>query len=229
MILKSWDKLPLHMQNDCVRECYDILNNKRFQLSCKKIMDITLALILIIIFAPLMLIVAVVIKIDSPGSVMFRQIRVTRYGKHFRIFKFRTMITDADVHGEQVTIKDDNRITRAGKFLRRYRLDEIPQLYNIFPRWDMSFVGTRPEVPKYVAQYSDEMKVTLLLPAGITSEASIRYKDEDALLAGSDDPSEVYIKSVLPEKMKYNIEAIQNYWFFSDVITMIHTVIKVFH
>ena len=157
---------------------------------------------------------------------MFRQVRVTQYGKQFRIFKFRTMVNNADKIGTQVTTKNDARVTKVGKFLRKCRLDEIPQLLNII-LGDMTFVGTRPEVVKYVDKYTDEMMATLLLPAGVTSEASIQYKDEELLLAHADDADETYINEVLPEKMKYNLRSIETFSFSSDIRTMLRTVAAV--
>jgi len=157
---------------------------------------------------------------------MFRQIRITQYGKKFRIYKFRTMIPDAEAAGSQVTAKNDMRVTGAGKFLRKYRFDEIPQLLNVIAG-DMSFVGTRPEVVKYVGHYTDEMTATLLLPAGITSEASILYKDEEKLLSDAENTDAVYIEKILPQKMKYNLDAIEQFGFFSDIKTMLRTVAAV--
>ena len=157
---------------------------------------------------------------------MFRQVRVTTYGKPFRIFKFRTMVNNADKIGTQVTTKGDSRVTRMGKMLRGCRLDELPQLFNVL-KGEMSFVGTRPEVEKYVAHYTDEMKATLLMPAGITSRASIEYKDEERLLESAENADEVYIHQVLPEKMKYNLRAIEKFSFWDDIKTMFATVIAV--
>ena len=157
---------------------------------------------------------------------MFRQVRITTGGKEFRIFKFRTMVTDAEKLGTQVTVGQDPRITGSGRFLRKLRLDEVPQLFNVLAG-DMSFVGTRPEVPRYVEQYTPEMWATLLLPAGITSEASIRYKDEDVLLNGAEDVDRVYVEQVLPEKMKYNLNYLREFSFWKDIAIMFETVIAV--
>ena len=169
-----------------------------------------------------MLIIAVWIKLDSRGTVFFRQRRVTAYGRVFRIFKFRTMVSDAEKIGSQVTVNADSRVTRAGKFLRKCRLDELPQLFNVLAG-DMSFVGTRPEVERYVDRYTDEMRATLLMPAGITSLASIKYKDEEKLLDGADDPDQVYVNEVLPGKMEYNLEYIKRFNFFYDIKLMFMT------
>ena len=181
---------------------------------------------LIVLLSPVMLILAVAIKLDSPGTVMFRQVRVTQYGKEFRIFKFRTMVQNAQQLGTQVTVKGDSRITRMGHFLRKCRLDELPQLFNIL-LGEMSFVGTRPEVPKYVSRYTPEMMATLLLPAGVTSQASIQYKDEDRLLENAQDADKTYVEQVLPGKMEYNLKSILEFSLWKDFKTMIDTVVAV--
>ncbi|HQA59372.1 MAG TPA: sugar transferase [Acetivibrio sp.] len=224
MVLKRWEDLPEKIKNEDVKRYYDILSKKRISLVIKRIFDLVLAIILLIILSPLFIIIAIAIKIDSKGPVMFRQTRVTQYGKKFRIFKFRTMITDAEKIGSQVTTKNDTRITRIGRVLRKYRLDEIPQLLNIIAG-EMSFVGTRPEVPKYVERYTDEMLATLLLPAGVTSEASIQYKDEELLLTNASDIDEVYINRVLSGKMKYNLKSMEYFSLLNDIKTMFKTVI----
>lgn len=227
MLLKKWDDLPENMKNESVRYYYNILYKKRISLLAKRIFDIVVAIITFIILSPIFIILSLAIKIDSKGPIMFRQVRVTQYGKNFKIFKFRTMVNNADKIGTQVTTKNDTRVTRVGKFLRKLRLDEIPQLFNII-LGDMSFVGTRPEVVKYVEKYTDEMMATLLLPAGVTSEASIQYKDEELLLSIADNVDEMYIHEVLPEKMKYNLRSLEEFNFFADIKTMFKTLIAVF-
>lgn len=227
-MLIEWDKLPKRMQNDTVREYYDILMKKKTSLALKRTFDAIVSAFMLILLSPVFLVLAIAIKADSPGPVFFRQVRVTQYGRKFRIFKFRTMVAGADKMGAQVTAKGDSRITKVGKFIRKYRLDELCQLIDIL-RGTMSFVGTRPEVPRYVARYTDEMMATLLLPAGVTSEASIRYKDEERLLEGAADVNEVYVKEVLPEKMKYNLEELRRFSLLNDFKVMIQTVIAVLH
>ena len=192
----------------------------------KRIFDVIMSAVLLVLLSPVILVLAVWIKVDSRGPVFFRQERITQYGRKFRIFKFRTMVNDADKKGSLVTVGGDSRITRVGAVIRKYRLDEIPQLINVLCG-DMSFVGTRPEVEKYVHQYNDEMKATLLMPAGITSLASIKYKDEDQLLQNAENADEEYMKVVLPEKMKYNLKALEEFNIFSDLKTMIATVFAV--
>lgn len=227
MLLKKWDMLPAFMQTESVREYYDILAHKKISLVVKRLFDIAASFVLLIILSPFMLTIALLIKADSHGPVFFRQERVTQYGRTFRIFKFRTMVDGADRKGSLVTVGNDSRITRMGQLLRKIRLDELPQLINVLTG-DMTFVGTRPEVRKYVEAYTDEMNATLLLPAGITSRASIRYKDEDELLDGADDVDKVYTQEVLPGKMAYNLESIKGFSCISELATMFETVAAVF-
>lgn len=226
MILVPFKYLPEYMQNESVKKYYDILKRKKLSLVFKRIFDIVFSLLLIIILIPLFIIISIIIKMDSSGPVIFKQIRVTQYGKRFKIYKFRTMIVNAEKKGSAVTANNDKRITRVGKVIRKCRLDEIPQLFNII-KGDMTFVGTRPEVPKYVDMYTEEMYATLLLKAGVTSEASIMYKDEDKLLKDTVDVDKVYIEKVLPEKMKYNLKSIRKFSFLQDIETMIKTVFAV--
>ena len=225
-MLRRWEELPKFMRIPEVRPYWESLNKKRGQLALKRAFDVTVALILLIILAVPMAVIAVWIKIDSPGTVFYRQERVTAYGKKFRIHKFRTMVTDADKIGSSVTVGNDIRITRAGANLRRLRLDEIPQVIDVL-QGTMSFVGTRPEVVKYVKNYKPEYYATLLLPAGITSEASIRYKDEDRLLNSAENVDKVYVEQVLPEKMKWNLESVKRFRFLREVFTMFRTVVAV--
>lgn len=226
MIMKKWDSLPESMKTDEVKPYYLALKKKTGSLIVKRLFDIIVSLILLILLSPVFLVISIMIKTDSKGPVMFRQVRVTQYGKTFRIFKFRTMVTDAEKLGTQVTVDNDSRITKTGNRLRKCRLDEIPQLLNIL-KGEMSFVGTRPEVEKYVNCYTPEMMATLLLPAGVTSTASIAYKDEDRLLKDAVSPDDVYVKRILPEKMKYNLEYLKNFGFFYDIRVMIRTVTAV--
>lgn len=226
MLVKRWDKLPIDMQNDAVRPYYEILRKKVVSLLVKRLFDIVMSIVLLIVLSPVFLIVSLFIKADSKGPVFYRQERVTQYGKRFKIFKFRTMVVNADKIGSLVTINNDSRVTKIGKKLRKYRLDEIPQLLNILTG-EMTFVGTRPEVPKYVAYYTDEMKATLLLPAGVTSKASIEYKDEEKILKEAENTDEVYMERILREKMRINIESIKSFSFFSDMVLLLRTCLAV--
>lgn len=226
MILKKWEDLPQQLQTEAVRPYYEVLKKKQGSLIIKRIFDVAVSALMLLVLGPVFLILAVAIKLDSPGPVFYRQVRVTQYGKQFRIFKFRSMVSNADKIGTQVTVGNDSRITRMGKLIRKCRLDELCQLIDIF-RGTMTFVGTRPEVPKYVAAYTPEMLATLLLPAGVTSLASIMYKDEDKLLAGADDVDKTYIEEVLPGKMYYNLKGIKEFSFWGDIKLMFMTVFAV--
>lgn len=225
-MLKKWDELPDFMKIPEVRPYWEILNKKRGQLLIKRVFDLIVASIMLLLLAIPMAVLAVWIKLDSDGPVFYRQERVTTYEKHFRIHKFRTMVSNADKIGTAVTIGNDSRITKVGSKLRHLRLDELPQLIDVL-QGTMSFVGTRPEAVKYVERYQPEMYATLLMPAGITSEASIRYKDEDKLLNAADDVDKVYVEKVLPEKMKWNLESIRQFHFFREIVTMFRTVAAV--
>ncbi len=230
MLLKKWDNIPEFMKNDEVKYYYNILKRRKFSLFIKRLFDIFASLILLIILLPIILIFAVWIKLDSKGPIFYRQVRITRYGKEFKIFKFRTMIQNADKIGSLVTVGNDPRITRVGNIIRKYRIDEIPQLINVLVG-DMTFVGTRPEVKKYVDKYTNEMKATLLLPAGITSNASINYRNEGEVMKKhtkkNTNIDDVYITKVLPDKMKYNLEDIERFNIFRELGICINTILKV--
>ena len=205
MLLKRWEDLPDIMRTDEVKPYYDVLQRQKASLILKRIFDFTVSLILLLLIWPILIIIAIAVKLDSPGPAFYKQERVTTYNRKFKIWKFRTMVANADKIGSQVTVSNDQRVTKVGKILRGVRLDELPQVINILTG-DMSFVGTRPEVVKYVEAYKPEYYATLLLPAGVTSEASIRYKDEYKLLAEADDVDKVYIEEVLPAKMDNKIQ-----------------------
>ncbi len=225
-MLRKWEELPAFMQCDEVRPYWESLNQKRGQLLIKRIFDIIAALLLLIIVAIPMIILAIWIKADSKGPVFYRQERVTTYGKHFRIHKFRTMVSNAEQIGTAVTVGNDSRITKVGSKLRGCRLDELPQLLDVLAG-TMSFVGTRPEAVKYVEKYEPEYNATLLLPAGITSECSIRYKDEDKLLNAADDVDTVYVQKVLPDKMKWNLNSVKEFGLKNELMTMLRTIMAV--
>ncbi len=226
MILRRWEELPDSMRTEAVRPYYEILSKRKASLVFKRLFDLLLSALLIVLLSPVILLIALFVALDSRGGVFFRQERVTTYCKPFRIFKFRTMIPNDGKSGPLVTLPGDARVTRAGRFLRKAKLDELPQLFNIFTG-DMSFMGTRPEVPKYVARYTDEMMATLLLPAGITSEGSIFSIGEHELMAGATNLDDAYVEKVLPEKMRYNLHALKYFTFASDLRTMARTVLAV--
>ena len=226
MALRRWEELPEFMRTPEVRPYWEKLNKKRFQLGLKRAFDLVMAIIVLIVTAIPMAVIAVMIKLDSRGPVFYKQERVTTYGKKFKIHKFRTMVSNADKIGTAVTVSGDSRITAVGRKLRSLRLDELPQVFDVI-NGDMSFVGTRPEVTKYVKKYKPEFYATLLMPAGITSEASIRYKDENKLLDAADDVDKVYIEQVLPAKMVWNLESVRRFRFLREILTMIRTVAAV--
>ncbi len=226
MILRQWEKIPEALKNETTWHYYEILSRKKFDILLKRLFDFILAGILLILLLPVFVIIAILVKFTSKGPILYKQERVTTYGKTFKIFKFRTMIENADKIGSLVTLDNDKRITKVGRFLRRVRLDELPQLFNIL-LGQMSFVGTRPEVQKYVDCYSEEMLATLLMPAGVTSLASISFKDEDKYLDSNESVESVYINKILPDKMKYNLEYIKNFNIFYDMKLMIKTVLAV--
>ena len=225
-MLRKWEDLPDFMRNEEVRPYYEVLQKKKVSLALKRAVDLVGGIILLVVLSIPTSIIAVLIKLDSEGPVFYRQERVTTYGKRFRIHKFRTMVSNADKIGAAVTVGNDSRITKVGAKLRGCRLDELPQVLDLISG-NMSFVGTRPEVVKYVEKYKPEYMATLLLPAGITSEASIRYKDEAELLDAADDVDRVYVEVVLPGKMKHNLESLKSFSFFGEIATMFRTVFAV--
>ena len=225
-MLTQWEMLPDSMRNDAVRKYYDILTHKRGAMFAKRLLDIFLSALLLVLLSPVFIATAVAIKLDSKGPVFYRQTRVTTAGKEFKIFKFRSMCVAAD-KGLHLTTGNDSRITRVGRFIRKYKIDELPQFINVL-KGEMSFVGTRPEVSEYVAKYTPEMMATLLMPAGITSKASISYKDESALLSEAEDSEKMYLDVILPQKMKYNLSEIENFSLMNDVRIIGETVFAIF-
>ena len=229
MKLIEWDELPDCMRTREVRKYYKVLQKHQGWLACKRFLDIIVASIMLIVLIIPMAVIAAAIKLDSRGPVFFRQERVTQYGKTFRIYKFRTMVNNASKLGAAVTVDNDSRITKVGKMLRSCRADEFPQLFNILSG-DMTLIGTRPEVPKYVDRYTKEMYATLLLPAGLTSRTSIAYKDEDKLLSAATDSESadrIYIEEVLPAKMKINLESMNKFGVREDASVLWDTFVSV--
>jgi lipopolysaccharide/colanic/teichoic acid biosynthesis glycosyltransferase len=222
-MLRNWADLPEQMRIAEVKPYYDILDRKRAALLIKRILDVLMAFVLIVVLALPMVLIGLLIKLDGSGPVFFRQERVTEYGKVFRIHKFRTMAVAKENTGNLITVGDDPRITNIGKTLRRMRLDELPQLIDVL-QGNMSFVGTRPEALEYVSKYKPEYLATLLLPAGITSEASIRFKDEGELLKETDNVEKTYLEEILPDKMELNLKALREFSIVSDARTLVNTV-----
>lgn len=223
--MRKWENLPIEMQSDELKEYYIKLKRRHISRFLKRSFDLIVSLLAILVLSVFFIIIGIIIKCSSRGPVFYLQSRVTRYNKDFKIIKFRTMIVDAD-KGSLVTVKNDSRITKIGKVLRKTKVDELPQLFNVF-LGQMSFVGTRPEVRKYVNCYTNEMFATLLQPAGITSTASIKYKDEASII-DCDKIDEIYTTKVLPEKMKYNLEDIKKFSFPREVLIIIKTVFAIF-
>jgi len=188
----------------------------------KRTSDLLLALAGLILLTPALVAIALWIKSDSPGLIFYRGIRVGQFGKLFRIFKFRTMVANADRIGGPSSAADDPRITRAGAFLRRYKLDELPQLINVI-RDDMSLVGPRPEVPQYVEMFNEEEKVILSVAPGITDWASIWNPDEGAILAGCPDPEKTYLEVIRPRKIQLQLEYVRNHSFWTDLRILVQT------
>ncbi len=229
-MLKKWEDLPEEVKNEKTREYYEVLRGKLLALYIKRALDFLMSFILIIVLLPVMIIIAIMIKLDSRGPIIFKQARITKYGREFKIYKYRTMTINDSTSDSQITLLNDSRITKLGEKLRKYRLDELPQLLNILVG-DMSFVGTRPEVPKYTAEYTPEMKATLLMSAGVTSTASILFKDEDKIIdAGIKDGKsvdEIYIKEILPKKMNINLNSIKHFSIMEDIKILFNTVLAV--
>ncbi|MBQ7504290.1 MAG: sugar transferase [Ruminococcus sp.] len=228
-MLLPFEELPEEFQNDAVKKYYNILKNKKSSLRAKRILDVTISLILLVILIIPIIIISLCVKLTSKGPVLYKQVRVTTYNRKFNIYKFRTMVVNADKLGALVTSAKDPRITGVGHFLRKYRLDELPQVFNVL-KGDMSIVGTRPEVPKYVNSYTQTMYATLLMPAGITSLASIKFKNEDRMLEMSQSVDEDYVGIILPKKMHYNLLYLKSFDFKTDIYLMLKTVSEVlFH
>ena len=215
-LVRTWNKLPEFMQREEIRPYYNILRKKRFSLISKRFFDLLFSFLLLVLTSPLLILISLLIMIDSRGPIFFRQERITRYGKQFKIFKFRTMVDGADKMGALITSHDDKRITRIGRFMRKAKIDELPQLINVLVG-DMSFVGTRPEVEKYFTSYAPEMYATALLPAGITSRASIKFRDEEKYFSQETFSDDKYIEEILPIKMEYNLKEIEEFSIWNDL------------
>ena len=225
--MKKFENLPQNFQVDAVKEYYDILSHKKVSLFFKRLLDFLVSFILILLFCWLFLVVAIAVKTTSKGKIIFKQQRVGKYGKCFNVLKFRTMVTDAEKLGRQITVgENDPRVTSVVYFLRKFRFDELPQLINVL-KGEMSFVGARPEVPHYVEKYTDEMMATLLLEPGITGTASIYFKDEASMLEIEPDPELCYINHILPKKMGMNLDYMKNLSVGYDIKIIFKTIFEV--
>lgn len=222
----TYEALPQNMKNQSTRRDWDLLQKKTVTLLIKRAIDIIASLLVLVIFSPILLLLALAIKLDSPGPVFYRQVRVGRYNRDFEIYKFRTMVQNADKIGPAVTTGGDSRITRMGKLIRRCRLDEFSQLINVL-NGSMSLVGPRPEVRRYVDAYTPEGMSTLLVRPGITAPSSIAFKDEDRLLVASGDPDQIYIQQILPPKTELNLKYVREISVRGDIKIIFKTIAAV--
>lgn len=189
----------------------------------KRAFDLFWAGLGLCLLVPIFLVIAILIKLEDGGPVFYLQERVGRRGLHFRIRKFRTMVVDADKRGPQITVGRDPRVTRLGYWLRKFKIDELPQLVNVW-KGEMSLVGPRPEVPHYVAMYSQEQARVLELLPGITDVASIRYRNESDFLARAADPERVYIQEIMPHKIRLNLEYEAKASIWTDFLVIVRTI-----
>lgn len=219
MSLKPYEKLPKKMQNNKTKYYYEILKNKTEYLLTKRVLDIILSLALIIILLPIFIITAISIKVKTGDNPIFKQVRIKQYMESFNIYKFKTMKNSSKK--SPITVNNDERVTEIGAFLRKTRLDELPQLFNIL-KGDMSFVGARPEIPIYVDKYDENMTACFLMPVGLTSEASIAFKDESKML-NTENYEEIYTKFIIPKKMKMNLDYIPIASIYNDFKIMVKT------
>ena len=204
----------------------EVLEKRKLQLALKRLMDVVISGGALLVIWPVLLLIALAIKIDDPGPVFYRQVRVGRDGKEFRIYKFRTMVVDADKKGLAITVGRDRRITRMGALLRKTKLDELAQLINVFTG-EMSFVGPRPEVPKYVNLYTPYQRQVLLVRPGITDYASIAYRNENDLLEGAEDPEKMYIETIMPDKIELNMKYLREISPIADIRLILSTIVAV--
>ena len=204
----------------------EVLEKRKMQLALKRLMDVVISGGALLVIWPVLLLIALAIKIDDPGPVFYRQVRVGKDGKEFRIYKFRTMVVDADKKGLAITVGRDRRITRMGAILRKTKLDELAQLINVFTG-EMSFVGPRPEVPKYVNMYTPYQRQVLLVRPGITDYASIAYRNENDLLEGAEDPEKMYIEKIMPDKIELNMKYLREISPIADIRLILSTIVAV--
>ncbi len=214
------------MKNEYTLRCWQELEKRKAALAAKRLFDVAASAVILLILSPLMLLLALAVKLDSPGPVFYRQVRVGRYGRDFRIFKFRTMVQDADQIGPPLTMGQDPRVTRVGRMIRRCRLDEFSQLLNVLGG-SMSLVGPRPEVRRYVDAYAPEYLATLLIRPGVTAPSSIAFKDEEKILRSSEDPERVYVEQILPPKMALNLKYLREISLPGDIKILFQTVAAV--
>lgn len=222
----TYQALPDSMKNEYAENYLKLLNDRQFSLFAKRVFDVVVSFLILAVLSPFFLLLAIAIKLDSKGTVFYRQVRVGRYNEDFQIFKFRTMVQNADKIGLSLTVGDDSRVTRVGKLIRKLRFDEFSQLLNVLGG-SMSLVGPRPEVRKYVDAYTPEYMATLLIRPGITATSSIAFKDEDKLLNSGGDPEQIYVEQILPPKMAYNLTYMKKITVLNDIKIMFQTVFAV--
>ena len=222
-----YESLPETMKDESVRPYWNLLLSRRRSLALKRLFDIIVSAVLLVLLSPFFLLLAAAVKIDSPGPVFYRQTRVGRYGRDFKIYKFRTMVSNADKIGPPLTSGRDPRITRVGSLIRKLRLDEFSQLLNVLGG-SMSLVGPRPEVRRYVDVYQPGYMATLLIRPGITAPSSIAFKDEDRLLNAGGDPERIYIEKILPPKISLNLEYLRKISVMRDIQIIFQTIAAVF-
>ncbi len=223
----TYSQFPESIKNEYTERYWRMLESHKFTLICKRVFDVVVSAVILLILSPLLLVLALAVKLDSPGPVFYKQTRVGRYNKEFKIYKFRTMVQDADKIGPPLTMGKDPRITRVGSIIRKLRLDEFSQLLNVL-NGTMSLVGPRPEVRRYVDAYTPEDMATLLIRPGITAPSSIAFKDEDRLLKRGGDPEKIYKEKILPPKMKLNLNYMKDISVGNDIKIMFQTVAAVF-
>jgi len=223
----TYQELPDKMKNEYGQEYLELLKKRRISLFGKRAFDLVVSLLILVVLSPILILLAIAIKLDSKGPVFYRQVRVGRYNEDFKIFKFRTMVQNADRVGLSLTVGEDPRVTRVGRLIRKLRFDEFSQLLNVL-NGSMSLVGPRPEVRKYVDVYTPEYMATLLVRPGITATSSIVFKDEDKLLNSGGDPEQIYVEQILPPKMALNLEYIKDITVWNDIKIMVQTVTAVF-
>jgi lipopolysaccharide/colanic/teichoic acid biosynthesis glycosyltransferase len=222
----TYSALSEPMKNQYTEEYCRLLEHRRGSLFFKRLFDIVASFLILLILSPFLLILAAAVKLDSKGPVFYRQVRVGRYNEDFKIFKFRTMVLNADRIGPAVTVGRDPRITRVGSLIRKCRLDEFSQLLNVLGG-SMSLVGPRPEVRRYVDYYTPEYMATLLIRPGVTAPSSIAFKDEDEILNAAGDPDRIYVEKILPPKMALNLEYVRHLSFWGDIKILFQTVAAV--
>ena len=222
----TYQDLPETMKNNTTQKYWALLQQKHFSMGAKRIFDVTASLLILLILSPLLLLVALAVKLDSKGPVFYRQTRVGRFNQDFQIYKFRTMVQNADRIGPPLTMGKDPRVTRVGRLIRKCRLDEFSQLLNVLGG-SMSLVGPRPEVRRYVDQYQPEYMATLLIRPGITAPSSIAFRNEDEILTAGKDPEKTYVEKILPPKMELNLQYMDRISVWNDIKIMFQTLAAV--